>query len=49
MKLRANDAVPVLARMRAAVFAHDGERLLGNRAQFANVLVPFDVQHRPDV
>ena len=35
--------------MRAAVFAHDGERLLGDCAQFADVLVPFDVQHRPDV
>ena len=47
VELRAHDAVAVLAGVRALVFAHERERLLGDGAHRLDVLVEPQVQDRP--
>src|SRR5262249_28515880 len=49
VKLGAQDAVAVLAGMRALVFTHHGERLFGDRAHRLDVLVEAQIQYRPHV
>ena len=47
VKLGAHDAVAVLARMRAFVFAHERERLLGDGTHRFHVLLEPQVEYRP--
>ncbi len=49
VEFRTYDAIPVLARMRAAILAHDREGLFGNRPQLADILTPLHVQDGPHV
>jgi len=49
VKLGAQDAVAVFTGMRATVHPHQCECFLGDGAQFADVLVALDVEHRPHV
>ena len=49
MEFRAHDAVAVLAGMRAFVFAHHREGVLGDGAHGAHVLVEPQIEHRAHV
>ena len=46
MEFRTHDAVAVLAGVRALVLAHQGERLLGDRAHRLDVLLQAQIEHR---
>ena len=49
VEFRANDAVAMLAGMRALVGTHQCEGLFGNRTHCLQVFVQFEIQYRADM